>query len=143
MENKNNDIPRRFIKSKMTKQELLILDCIKAIEELPANNKLTQVVVTLSDAKAMLSDHIDDILIPTQTIAFNTEVIEKVLHEKKEEEKKPTKRATVYLMNGNSEHFGNVISVELQSHKTLLVSQSNGATVFRYDLISHYSISEE
>ncbi len=56
-----SDLPRRVYVEKLTPAELAIRTAIIAVEELPADERLTDAVVLLSRAKDKVGDYVDGI----------------------------------------------------------------------------------
>lgn len=54
------EFPRRSIAEKMKSSELAIQKAIDEVEELGADERLTDAVIKLSEAKDFVSDYIDD-----------------------------------------------------------------------------------
>ena len=55
------NIPRRNLVTKMTPAEIAIYGAMLEVEKLPANVKLTDAVVLLSQAKDKVADFVDNI----------------------------------------------------------------------------------
>lgn len=56
----NNEVPRRNHLELNTLAEMSINYSIHEVEKLPADERLTKVVTLLSEAKALLSDYVDE-----------------------------------------------------------------------------------
>jgi hypothetical protein len=56
-----DDIPRRVDLKRMTYAERLILDAVRAVEMMGADERLTDAVVTLQQARQHVADFVDDV----------------------------------------------------------------------------------
>lgn len=62
-----NQVPRRNQLNLNTAEELAIYELVQQIEKLPADVRLTNVIIKLAEAKALLADYIDGIEIVAET----------------------------------------------------------------------------
>ncbi len=61
MDPKPHDPVRRCDTQRMTPEELLILDAMRAVEKLPADVRLTHAVVMLTEAMTAVADYVDGV----------------------------------------------------------------------------------
>lgn len=57
----SNSFPRRNIVSQLTPAEKAIYDAVQMVEEMPADERLTDAVILLQKAKEKVADYIDGI----------------------------------------------------------------------------------
>lgn len=59
--------PRRVQLDLLTKEELMIKDCIKAVEALGADERLTNTIIDLMGASSNLADYVDNVPVKETT----------------------------------------------------------------------------
>ena len=72
---KTNEIPRRSQLEKITKAEMAIYIASQVIEKLPADTRLTNAVIKLSEARNLVADYVDKIPLSDDNIKIIEEHI--------------------------------------------------------------------